>query len=172
MNGLTNRWIRRRIESSGVASRWSAADQLKRSAEMPTYLERHGPITDALRFQQACGIVELGVVILCIGLALLYAIGRSSPQRRRHGKYVVAWMVIGWIAAGLVGVSYLDGVRYYPNEADIGAAGFGMLAGWLVGMIHGGLVLWLRPVRNAEPSDAMDSRAASSVIDNPKAASH
>jgi len=153
-------------------SRWSAADQLKRSAEMPTYLERHGPITDALRFQQACGIVELGVVILCIGLALLYAIGRSSPQRRRHGKYVVAWMVIGWIAAGLVGVSYLDGVRYYPNEADIGAAGFGMLAGWLVGMIHGGLVLWLRPVRNAEPPDAMDSRAASSVIDNPKAASH
>jgi hypothetical protein len=28
----TNRWIRRRIESSGVASRLSAADQLKRSA--------------------------------------------------------------------------------------------------------------------------------------------
>ena len=32
MKGLTNRWIRRRIEPSGVASRLSAADQLNRSA--------------------------------------------------------------------------------------------------------------------------------------------
>jgi hypothetical protein len=136
------------------------------------YLELHGPITAALRFTQAAGIVGGGLVALCFGLLLLYSIGRTSPQRRRHGKYVLAWMVIGWISAGLVGVWYLDGVRYYPFEADFGAAGFGLLAGWLVGMIHGGLVLWLWPARNAEPPDAMNSRATSSVKDNPQVASH
>ena len=121
--------------------------------------QMHGPITAALRFKQACGIVGFGVGILCVGLALLYAIGRSSPQRRRHGKYVVAWMVFGWIVAGLVGVSYLDGIRYCPFEADFGAAGFGMLIGWTLGMIHGGFVLWLWPTSpKAEQSDAAGSR--------------
>ncbi len=109
------------------------------------YLQLHGPITAALRWNQACGVIGFGVLVLCIGLVLLYAIGKSSLKRRRHGTYVLAWMFFGWNAAGLVGVCYLDGIRYYPNEADFGAAGFGMLAGWVIGMLHGSVMEWLWP---------------------------
>lgn len=108
-------------------------------------LQLHGPITAALRWKQACGVVGFGVLVLGIGLVLLDAIGKSSPRRRRHGKYVLAWMFFGWIAAGLVGVWCLDGIRYYPNEADYGAAGFGMLAGWAIGMLHGSVMELLWP---------------------------
>lgn len=115
------------------------------------YEKLHGPITSTVRLYLAGRIVGAGVVFLLVGLVLLYLIGRSSPTRRRHGVYVVVWMIAGWLAAGLASVPYLDGVRYWPGEADLGAAGFGMLAGWVIGMIHGGLVLWLWPERKAEP---------------------
>jgi len=120
--------------------------------------ERHGPITLEVRIDLAWRIVESGIVWLLIGLVLLYFIGRSSPWRRRHGTYVLAWMIAGWFLAGLAAVPYVDGVRYWPGEADLGAAGFGMLAGWIVGMIHGALVLWLWPTKNTEPRNAADSR--------------
>jgi hypothetical protein len=122
------------------------------------YEKIHGPITSAVRLYLAGRIVGAAVVFLLVGLALLYVIGRSSPKRRRHGTYVVVWMIGGWLAAGLASLPFLDGVRYWPGEADVGAAGFGMLAGWVVGMIHGGLVLWLRPERKAEPGVGADSR--------------
>lgn len=122
------------------------------------YLELYGPITFAVRFAQAAIIVGFGLTVLCIGFGCLQAIGRTSLQRRRHGRYVLGWMVFGSIAAGLVGVMYLDGIRYYPFEADVGAAGFGLLAGWLVGMIHGGLVLWLFPARMADGSEQVDTQ--------------
>ena len=120
--------------------------------------ERHGPITLEVRIDLAWRIVESGIMWLLIGLVLLYFIGRSSPSRRRHGAYVLAWMIAGWFLAGLAAVPYVDGVRYWPGEADLGAAGFGMLAGWVVGMIHGALVLWLWPTTKTEPRNAADSR--------------
>ena len=122
------------------------------------YEKIHGPITFAVRLYLAGRIVGAAVVFLLVGLALLYLIGRSSPTRRRHGTYVVVWMIAGWLAAGLASLPFLDGVRYWPGEADIGAAGFGMLAGWVVGMIHGSLVLWLWPERKAEPGVGAGSR--------------
>ena len=115
------------------------------------YEKLHGPITLAVRFGLAGRIIGFGVVWLLIGLALLYFIGRSSPSRRRHGVHVLAWMIAGWLIAGLAAVPFLDGVKYWPGEADLGVAGFGMLVGWAVGMIHGALILWLRPTRQAEP---------------------
>jgi len=105
------------------------------------------PITSALRIAQALGILGFGICVLCVGIAVLLAVGRSSPERRRHGKYVLGWMVAGWISAGLLGVYFLDGIRYYPFEADFGAAGFGLLVGWAVGMIHGSVVGWLWPLQ-------------------------
>ena len=120
------------------------------------YEKIHGPITFAVRLYLAGRIVGAAVVFLLVGLALLYLIGRSSPKRRRHGTYVVVWMIAGWLAAGLASLPFLDGVRYWPGEADIGAAGFGMLAGWVVGMIHGALVIWLWPTKKAEPFAGSD----------------
>jgi nitric oxide reductase large subunit len=122
------------------------------------YEKIHGPITFAVRLYLAGRIVGLAVMCLLVGLALLYLIGRSSPTRRRHGTYVVVWMIGGWLAAGLASLPFLDGERYWPGEADLGAAGFGMLAGWVVGMIHGALVIWLWPAKEAEPGVGADSR--------------
>jgi hypothetical protein len=61
-------------------------------------------------------------------------------------------MIAGRFITGLAVVPYIDGVRYWLGEVDIGAAGFGMLAGWVVGMIHGARVLWLWPTKKAEPA--------------------
>jgi len=80
-----------------------------------------------------------------VGLALLRAIGKSSPARRRHGRFVLGWMLAGWLVGGAIGVWTLDNVRYLPNEADTGTAGFGLLLGWAVGMIHGGIVCAVWP---------------------------
>ncbi len=103
------------------------------------------PITLADRFQQAAVLLTFAGMILGVGVLVLRAVGKSSPARRRHGLFVLGWMVAGWIVGGAVGVYLLDNVRYYPNEADTGIAGFGLLLGWAVGMAHGGVVLGVWP---------------------------
>ena len=87
----------------------------------------------------------LSGAILGIGLQLLRAIGRSSPARRRHGRFVLGWMLAGWLIGGAVGVWMIAYCGGYPGEADAGMAGFGLLIGWVVGMVHGGVVLAFWP---------------------------
>lgn len=115
------------------------------------YENLHGPITTTVRIYLASRILVLAFLFLLVGLVFLYLIGRSSKSRRRHGGFVLGWMIAGWQAAGLVSMPYIDGDRYWPGEADLGAAGFGMLAGWFIGMIHGALVLWIWPEAGAKP---------------------
>lgn len=109
------------------------------------YDELHGPITFTVRLFLAGRILCIACLLIIAGLGLLHVIGRKSQSRHRHGVYVLAWMSAGWLIAGLAAVPYLDGVRYWPGEADLGAACFGMLAGWVIGSIHGSLVLWFWP---------------------------
>ena len=115
------------------------------------YENLHGPITTTVRIYLASRILGLALLFLLVGLVFLYLIGRSSKSRRRHGVFVLEWMIAGWLAAGLASIPHIDGDRYWPGEADLGAAGFGMLAGWSIGMIHGSLILWLWPERSAKP---------------------
>ena len=65
-------------------------------------------------------------------------------MRRLHGRFVLGWMIAGWAVGGCVGVILLDNKRYFLGETDVGLAGTGLLAGWIVGMIHGGVVVWWR----------------------------
>ena len=99
------------------------------------------PITIADRLQEAGSLLLLAGLVLGVGLALLGAIGRSSPVRRRHGRFVLGWMLAGWLSGGAIGVCMIDNVVYYRGEADAGLAGFGLLLGWVIGMIHGGVAL-------------------------------
>jgi hypothetical protein len=92
-------------------------------------------------------------LILWIGFSLLRAIGKSSPARRRRGKFVLAWLVGGWLVGSAIGVCVIDNQNYYRNEADTGIAGFGLLIGWVVGMIHGGIMLAVSPTPTTEPGD-------------------
>ena len=109
------------------------------------------PITFLDRAQQAGVLLLFAGLVLWVGLVLLRAIGKSSPARRRHGKFVLGWMLGGWLVGTAVGVCLLDNDRYYPGEADAGMAGFGLLIGWVAGMIHGGIVLAVWPEKQAGP---------------------
>jgi prolipoprotein diacylglyceryltransferase len=112
------------------------------------------PITLLDRLHQAGVLLLFAGLILWIGLALLRSIGKSSPTRHRHGKFVLTWMLGGWLIGAAVGVCIIDNDHYYPNEADAGMAGFGLLLGWVVGMIHGGVALAVSPTKQAEPGAA------------------
>jgi hypothetical protein len=103
------------------------------------------PLTLLDRFQQAGLLVVIGALMFGVGLVLLRGIGQSSPGRRRHGKFVFGWMLGGWLVGTALGVCMIDNQSYHRNEADVGMAGFGLLMGWLVGMIHGGVVLIMSP---------------------------
>jgi hypothetical protein len=85
-----------------------------------------------------------GVLLLVgvVGYALLRVVGKGSVRRKVQGTYVFGWMLVGWIVGGAVGEAILDGRAYLIVEADVGCAGLGMLVGWVVGMIHGGVVVW------------------------------
>lgn len=116
------------------------------------------PLTLIDRLQQAGILLLMAGVILWIGLALLRPIGRSSPARRRHGKYVLGWMLAGWLGGAGYGVCIIDNQSFYANMADVSMAAFGMLLGWVVGMIHGGIVLALSPHQAEVRNDASTPR--------------
>lgn len=91
------------------------------------------------RLQPATAILFFAGLILWIGLVLLRAIGKSSPARLRHGRFVLGWMLAGWLLGGAYGLYIVTNDRY------LAAAAFGLLVGWAVGMIHGGIVLAIWP---------------------------
>ena len=99
----------------------------------------------AQRVWSAATILLFAALILGVGLILSRAIGKSSPARRRHGQFVLGWMLAGWQIGGAYGVSILDGASYQLGEADVGVAGFGMLFGWAFGTVHGAIMLRIRP---------------------------
>jgi len=101
-------------------------------------------VTIAQRVQSAATILLLAALILGVGLLLLRAIGKSSLARRRHGQYVLGWMLAGWQIGGAYGVYLLDS-SHYLGEADVGTAAFGLLLGWAFGMVHGAIMLFVRP---------------------------
>jgi hypothetical protein len=102
------------------------------------------PVTIIERLASAGSLLVLLIIIVAAGLLLLARTGRSSPARLILGRYILGWMIAGWVVGGCIGVSLLDNQQYRPAEADVGFAGFGLLAGWLVGSVHGALVVWRR----------------------------
>ena len=91
-----------------------------------------------------CVVCTLGVAV--VGHFLLGAIGEGSVARRVHGRYVYRWAVVGVAASGPL-LPFAD-----PDVgAFFGWPMFCLLAGWLVGTIHGGLVLGVRTLRRLTP---------------------
>lgn len=71
-----------------------------------------------------------------IGRSLRRSIGAKSEAKRIHGRYVFWWAV----AAYVVGGAFAPLFAGFSNGA-LGLANFFLLAGWLVGTIHGAVVL-------------------------------
>jgi len=101
------------------------------------------PVTIIERLASAGSLLLILLLIVAVGLWLLSRISRS-PARLLHGRFVLCWTIAGWIIGSCVGVSLLNNQQYRPAEADVGFAGLGLLAGWLLGSIHGGIIVWLR----------------------------
>jgi len=94
-------------------------------------------VSDALfEFHEQHAI--LSVVVAIIGYALWRMIGKDSLRRRLHGKYVLFWTVGGFVSGGVIAPYVMKGDL--PNGA-MGGCWFLMLAGWLLGMIHGAIAL-------------------------------
>lgn len=93
--------------------------------------------------------IVTGVVYL-VGRALFEGIGRGSSARRLHGRYVLWGCVGGYFVGGAVSPFLL---RADTHTGMGGAAGFGLLAGWLVGTVAGGLVLAARRWRGRRADD-------------------
>ena len=100
------------------------------------------PITPQVRFAAAFDLLFWLAIIIFVGVLLLRWIGRNSPSRKRHGRYVLGWMVLGFLAGGCAGLWIINEAVDY-GLADFGLAGFGLLAGWVVGMVHGGVAVLL-----------------------------
>lgn len=81
------------------------------------------------------------VIFFFVGRALRRNIGAKSEGRRIHGRYVFWWAIGAFAVGGAVGPLLVRGDL--PNGGT-GIAMFCMLAGWLVGTLHGAVVLALR----------------------------
>jgi len=86
-------------------------------------------------------LLLLTAAVVGFGRLLLRAIGKSSPVRRRHGQFVLAWMLGGWI----VGVGFTSWEIFYTNDRvgkdEVVLPAFGLLVGWAIGMIHGAIAI-------------------------------
>lgn len=84
-------------------------------------------------------------MVFGIALGLYAAISQKSPSKRIQGRPVVGWVTILTFAGSCFGVWLADNQQYYLHEVVGGMGGFGLLAGLLVGNLHGLLNLyWTR----------------------------
>jgi heme/copper-type cytochrome/quinol oxidase subunit 2 len=95
------------------------------------------------------------------------AIGKDSPKRRRHGQFVYIWMISGWITGvvwglllGVWGLLVMNSHNPIANSMAL-MAWMGLLLGWVVGMIHGAIVVFVESKR--KPSEDLTA----TTTDNP-----
>jgi hypothetical protein len=95
----------------------------------------------------------MSVIVGLIAYSLWRNIGKDSAGRRLHGKYVMVWTVAGFVSGGVI-VPYVWNAEL--GQGAIGGCWLLMLAGWLIGMIHGAIVLLHRrypPIDSTQNSD-------------------
>lgn len=107
------------------------------------------PVTLEVRLERLVEMLVIAGLIYLIGRVLQKLIG-DNPKRRRHGKYVFWWMFGGYLCGAALGVCIIDNIRFYEREADGGLAFTGLLLGWVIGMIHGGMALAFWPEKPKE----------------------
>ncbi len=84
------------------------------------------------------------VLVFFIGRSLRRSIGAESEKRRIHGGYVFWWTFWTFAFGGPLGPLVATA------DLPYGAIGFGwfcLLLGWVIGTIHGAIVLAFRPSR-------------------------
>jgi Na+/proline symporter len=94
----------------------------------------------------------LTAIFFGVGKVMQRFIGAKSEARREHRRYVFWWMIGSFGIGGALGAFVApDG----PGPGATGFAGFCMLCGWIIGMIHGALMMQIKPAE--KPSDTHSS---------------
>lgn len=91
-------------------------------------------------FPQAIGLLGVTALIFGVGWLLYRAIGRGSPGRRLHGRFVLTGAVLGYLGAGILGLIRHANGRLHPHEIRAYAP-LGLVVGLMVGQIAGGLAV-------------------------------
>ena len=93
--------------------------------------------------------LAMTAVLFGVGWTLKWAIGRGSEGRRTHGAFVFWWAIgcyfLGWFIGPLAGADSANGLS--------GFAGLSLLAGWLVGTLHGAAVLAWKGFDRPRPTE-------------------
>lgn len=122
-------------------------------------------LTDLIELVIAFGLLTW--LVVWGGWRWKEAIGKDSPKRRRHGHFVYIWMISGWITGGVWGLllvlwAWLMMRPLFPTTNLVGPmAGTGLLLGWVVGMLHGAIVVFFESKRTP-PEDL-----TATTTDNP-----
>ena len=84
----------------------------------------------------------VAILILVVAKLIHFGVSRGSEERKIQGEPACYWVPLGYFLGAIWGALTSNDPRYL-HEAAAGLGGFGILIGYGIGMIHGGLLLWL-----------------------------
>ncbi|MEM1228794.1 MAG: hypothetical protein AAGJ40_24175 [Planctomycetota bacterium] len=96
-------------------------------------------------------------MIFGIATLLQLAIGKTDERKRIQGRPVRWWVTALFTIGAIAGALIADNSKYYLHEIVGGLGGFGILAGLLVGNVHGWINLMLAPDSATAQDDSSDS---------------
>ncbi len=117
------------------------------------------PVTIAERFSAFSGAAVCACMIFAVATLLHHAISRNDDRKRIQGRPIRWWVTALYLVGAIAGAILADNKQYYMHEVDGGLGGFGILAGLLVGNVHGGINLLLSP--NPDRRSGGDTRSLS-----------
>lgn len=124
-------------------------------------------VTIADRIAAIGGAAIACCIVFCVGFAIQQAISARSPAHRIRGRPIVWWVTILIFLGSCLGAWMADSQRYYLREVVGGMGGFGLLAGLVVGNVHGWIDL--RRAKHSAASQVSDPRIEPSVNATPYA---
>jgi hypothetical protein len=108
-------------------------------------------VTTAERFSAIGGAAIFAFVIFGVATLLHNAISKNDDRKRIQGRPVRWWATGLYLVGAIAGAILADNKQYYMHEVVGGFGGFGILAGLLIGNVHGGINLLLSPDPDCGP---------------------
>ncbi len=117
------------------------------------------PVTMADRVAAISSSAMMTLIVFAIGFAIHKAISRTSESKRIQGRPVICWVTILMFLGSCLGAWMADNQRYYLHEVVGGMGGFGLLAGLLIGNVHGFVDLYRARTSKLKASKASIPRS-------------
>lgn len=132
----------------------------RRSSRSP--MMPNPPVTIADRIAAVGGAATMALIVFAIGFAIHKAISKKSPNKRIQGRPIVWWVTVLMFLGSCFGAWMADNQRYYLYEVVGGMGGFGLLAGLLIGNVHGFVDLYRARTSTSETSKTTFDRILNS----------